>query len=154
MSQTVAAFLRCPRCGNENSADNFACSFCGIRLKIERIEKIRFFRRIEAEWTTPYPWYLKIVYLFINPSRAFYDINHKRSKAPGGLILLFSSLIYGLMGLAIFSHFTFPPELTWLPELLFNLSFFATSSSCFNATCQGFRFSAIFPPLSFFNVGA
>jgi hypothetical protein len=104
MSQTVAAFQRCPRCGNENTADSYACNFCGFRLKIERIEKIRFFRRYEAEWTGPYSWYMKIFYLFVNAPKAFHDINHKRSKAPGWLILLFCSLLYGLMGLAIFSH--------------------------------------------------
>ena len=61
---------------------------------IERIEKIRFFRRYEAEWTAPYRWYMKIFYLFVNAPKAFHDINHKRSKAPGWLILLFCSLLY------------------------------------------------------------
>lgn len=127
MSQTVAAFQRCPRCGNENTADSFACNFCGIRLKIERIETIRFFRRYEAEWTEPYPWYMKIFYLFVNAPKAFHDINHKRSKAPGWLILLFSSLLYGLMGLAFFSHFNFlfmPPFS--FAHFLYSLSFFAS----------------------------
>lgn len=126
MSQTVASFLRCPRCGNENSSDSFACNFCGIRLKIERIERIRFFRRYESEWIKPDPLYLKILYLFINAPRAFWDINRKRSKAPGGLILLFSSLLYGLMGLAVFSHFNFANMPSML-DFLFNLSFFVTS---------------------------
>ncbi len=126
MSQTVAAFQRCPRCGNENTADSYACNFCGIRLKTERIETIRFFRRYEAEWTSPYPWFMKIFYLFVNPSKAFFDINHKRSKAPGWLILLFCSLLYGLMGLAFFSHFNFI-GIPWHHPLLslYNLSFFA-----------------------------
>ncbi|MFX1592309.1 MAG: hypothetical protein ACFFB6_10595 [Promethearchaeota archaeon] len=127
MSQTVAAFQRCPRCGNENTADSFACNFCGFRLKIERIETIWFFRRYEAEWTGPYPWYLKILYLFVNAPKAFHDINHKRSKAPGWYILLFCSLLYGLMGLAFFSHFNLIgiPIFT-LPHFLFNLSFFVS----------------------------
>ncbi|MHA2197881.1 MAG: hypothetical protein ACXABO_20035 [Promethearchaeota archaeon] len=127
MSQTVAAFQRCPRCGNENTADSFACNFCGFRLKIERIEKISIFRRVEKEWVNPAPFYMKILWLFIKPNEAFHDINHKRSKAPGGLILLFSSLIYGLMGLAIFSNFNLPPGSSWVLELVFNLSFFATT---------------------------
>lgn len=127
MAQTVAAFQRCPRCGNENTADSFACNFCGFRLKIEKIEKIRFFRRYEAEWINPYPWYLKILYLFIKPPRAFWDINHKRSKAPGFLILLFSSLLYGVMGLAFFSHFSFPGiEAFSLTHFIYNISFFAS----------------------------
>ena len=126
MSQ-VASFQRCPRCGNENTADSFACNFCGFHLKVEKIETISFFKRYEAQWISPYPWYLKILYLFINPSRSFWDINHKRSKAPGWLILLFSSLLYGLMGLAFFSHFNFAGIDTYsLTRLLFNLSFFAT----------------------------
>ncbi len=127
MSQTVAAFQRCPRCGNENSADIFACNFCGYRLKIEKIEKISFFRRYEAEWTTPDPWYKKILYLIINPPRAFHDINHKRSQAPGWLILLFIALLYGLMGLAFFSHFNIVAiSDDPLREFLFNLSFFVS----------------------------
>jgi len=125
MSQTVASFQRCPRCGNENTSDSFACNFCGFRLKIERIETVRYFRRYEAEWVNPFPWYLKILYLFINVPRAFWDINHKRSKAPGGLILLFSSLLYGVMGLAFFSHFSFPGiEVFSLYQFVFSLSFF------------------------------
>jgi hypothetical protein len=127
MSQTVVAFQRCPRCGNENSVDSFACNFCGLRLKIERIEKFRFFRRIEAEWINPYPWYLKILYLFISANKAFWDINHKRSKAPGWLILLFSSLLYGVMGLTFFSHFNLNGVDTYsLIRFVYNLSFFAT----------------------------
>jgi hypothetical protein len=139
MSQTVAAFQRCPRCGNENAADSYACNFCGLRLKIERIEKIRFFRRYEAEWTGPYRWYMKIFYLFVNAPRAFHDINHKRSKAPGWLILLFCSLLYGLMGLAFFSHVNFagnPP---------FSLGHFLYGASFFSAFfIFGFCFQLIF----------
>jgi len=123
----VASFQRCPRCGNENTADSFACNFCGFHLKVEKIETIRFFKRYEAEWISPYPWYLKILYLFINAPRAFWDINHKRSKSPGWLILLFSSLFYGLMGLAFLSHFNFAGIGTYsLTRLWYNLSFFAT----------------------------
>ncbi|MFX0023423.1 MAG: hypothetical protein ACFE9S_13945 [Candidatus Hermodarchaeota archaeon] len=127
MSQTIAAFQRCPRCGNENTADSYACNFCGFRLKIERIEKIRFFRRYEAEWTGPYRWYMKIFYLFVNAPKAFHDINHKRSKAPGWLILLFCSLLYALMGLAFFSHVNIAgvPAYTF-GHFLYGLSFFAS----------------------------
>ena len=129
MSQTVAAFQRCPRCGNENSADSFACNFCGFRLKVERIETIRFFRRYEAEWVAPSPWFKKIFYLFVNAPKAFHDINHKRSKAPGWLIVLFCSLLYGVMGLAFVSHINFGFPSTPSGDLLlflYNLSFFAS----------------------------
>jgi succinate dehydrogenase hydrophobic anchor subunit len=99
--------IRCPRCGNENRADSFQCSFCGKRLKIEKIEKIEIFRRIEKEWTVPNPWYLNLIYLFLKPNVAFHDINHKRSKAPGYKILFLNSLLWGLMGLAFVAHFKF-----------------------------------------------
>lgn len=124
MSQTVAAFQRCPRCGNENSADSYACNFCGFRLKVERIETIRFFRRYEGEWTAPSPLYMKIFYLFVNAPKAFHDINHKRSKAPGWLIVLFCSLLYGLMGLAFISHIEFGGS--DLLQSIYNLSFFVS----------------------------
>ncbi len=107
MSETTQ---RCPRCGNENRSDSFSCSFCGKRLKIEKIENIKifginFFRRIDRDWTNPYPWYMRIFYLFRDPSEAFWDINHKRNSSPGYLILLINSLLWGFMGLAFFSHF-------------------------------------------------
>ena len=127
MSQTVATFLRCPRCGNENPAESFACNFCGVRLKIEKIEKFSIFKRIEKEWIKPAPWYIKIFWLLFKPNNAFWDINHKRSKAPGGYILLFCSLFYGLMGLAVASHFNFVNRSqysVWV--IMFNLTFFIT----------------------------
>lgn len=132
MSTVTLASQRCVRCGNENPADSYACSFCGKRLRIEKIENIRFFSRYgeNMEWTNPYPWYTKIFYLFIRPNVAFWDINHKRSKAPGFLILLFNSLLYGLMGLACFSHFymvslsPFSPMLFWYNLSMF-IAFFA-----------------------------
>ena len=118
---SITALLRCPRCGNENPADSFVCSFCGNRLKIESIENFFLFRRIEKEWIAPLQWYMKIYYLFRDPPRAFHDINHKRSAAPGYLILLLNSLLWGLMGLAFISHFRFEPILT---GFIFALSFF------------------------------
>ncbi len=95
---------RCPRCGNYNRTDSFVCAFCGKRLRSERIENFSIFKRIEEEFISPAPWYITILWLFTKPNRAFWDINHKRKAAPGYKILLFNSLIYGLMGLAFFSH--------------------------------------------------
>ncbi|MFW9865596.1 MAG: hypothetical protein ACFFEN_05795 [Candidatus Thorarchaeota archaeon] len=127
MSQTIAAFHRCPRCGNENPADSFACNFCGFRLRIERIEKLSLFRRIEAEWVEPYKWYLKILLLFTSANKAFWDINHKRSMAPGWLIWLFSSVLYGVLGIALFSRFNFTMFGRWsITRFVFTLSFFLT----------------------------
>jgi len=103
---------RCPRCGNYNRIDSFVCAFCGKRLKSERIENFSIFKRIEEEFISPAPWYITILWLFTKPNKAFWSINHKRKNAPGYLILLFNSLIYGLMGLAFFSHIniqTIPP---------------------------------------------
>ncbi|MFX1256619.1 MAG: hypothetical protein ACFFAN_02075 [Promethearchaeota archaeon] len=105
MSSSIKATQRCPRCGNENRADSFSCSFCGKRLRIEKIERINLFRRIEQEWTTPYPWYMKIYYLLVRPNLSFWDINHRRKDAPGYLIFLINSLLWGIMGLAFFSHY-------------------------------------------------
>jgi hypothetical protein len=105
---STQAYQRCPRCGNENRGDSYVCSFCGKRLKVEAVENIFFFKRIETEWINPAPWYLKILWLFIRPNKAFWDINHKRNKAPGHLIILFNSLMYGLVGLALISHFPSP----------------------------------------------
>ncbi|MBA7650099.1 hypothetical protein ES703_57900 [subsurface metagenome] len=123
----ITSFHRCPRCGNENTADSFVCNFCGFRLKVEKLERFSIFKRLEEEWVAPAPWYIKIFWLLFRPNRAFHDINHKRSNAPGWLILLFSSLLYGLMGLAFFSHFNFAGIDTYsLTRLVFNLSFFAT----------------------------
>lgn len=125
---STTAIQRCPRCGNENRSDSFACTFCGKRLRVEQVEKIPIFKRIEEEWTNPYPWYKKFYLLLINPARAFWDINHNRKDSPGYLILIFNSLLYGLMGLGFVIHFQVlsindsPPS--GLLILLFNLSFF------------------------------
>jgi hypothetical protein len=59
---------------------------------------------VESEWYAPYSFFKKLFYLFINPPKAFWDINHDRKKSPGSLIVLFSSLAWGLIGLSIFLH--------------------------------------------------
>jgi len=97
--------IRCPRCGNSPPSGSYVCSFCGKRLRVERIEKFLFFKRYEAEWSNPESFLTKFYLLIINPAKAFWDINHKRDSAPGIFIILFNSLIYGLFGLALFSHF-------------------------------------------------
>lgn len=97
--------IRCPRCGNTPPKDSYVCTFCGKRLRTERIENFLFFKRYEAEWSNPERLLTRLYLLIVNPSKAFWDINHKRDSAPGYLIILFNSLIYGLLGLAIFSHF-------------------------------------------------
>jgi len=119
---SAQSYTRCPRCGNENRGGSYACSFCGKRLRIERIENISIFKRIETKWSAPAPWHLKIIWLFIKPNRAFWDINHKRNKAPGDLIILFNALIYGLMGMAYLSHFVIPDPFL---SFLYNLSVFS-----------------------------
>lgn len=101
----MSSTTRCPRCGNEVRVDFFVCAFCGKRLRIERIENFLFFKRIETEWTTPDRWYTILLWLFIKPNKAFWSINHRRKSAPGYFILLFNALLFGVMGLAYFSHF-------------------------------------------------
>jgi len=110
---------RCPRCGNDNRQDSYVCAFCGKRLRIERIEKFSIFKRIEEEFTSPTRWYVTILWLFTKPNRAFWNINHKRKAAPGKKILLFNALLYGLMGLAFFSHI----NITSIPPLTFGRFF-------------------------------
>ncbi len=110
---------RCPRCGNDNRLDSFVCAFCGKRLRIERIENFSIFKRIEEDFTSPARWYVTILWLFTKPNRAFWSINHKRKDAPGKKILLFNALLYGLMGLAFFSHI----NITSIPPLTFGRFF-------------------------------
>lgn len=111
---SLEATLRCPRCGNENSSDSFSCSFCGKRLRIEKIENVSIFKRIEKEWIRPEPFYMNIYWLFLRPNYAFWDINHRRRSAPGYIIIFLNSLLWGLMGIAFLSHYTFTPFSTTL----------------------------------------
>jgi hypothetical protein len=127
---SAIAANRCPRCGNDNSIDSYVCAFCGKRLRIERIEKYSIFKRIEEDFTSPARWYVIILWLFTKPNRAFWNINHKRKNAPGYRIMLFNALLYGLMGLAYFSHInilTIPPLSIdrFLVNLAAFLAFFA-----------------------------
>ena len=103
---SVIGANRCPRCGNDNRMDSFVCAFCGKRLRVERIENYSIFKRIEEDFTSPARWYVIILWLFIKPNRAFWNINHKRKNAPGFKIVLFNALLYGLMYLTLISHIT------------------------------------------------
>ncbi len=121
---------RCPRCGNDNSIDSYVCAFCGKRLRIEKIEKFSIFKRIEEDFTSPARWYVIILWLFTKPNKAFWNINHKRKNAPGYRIMLFNALLYGLIGLALFSHInilTIPPLSInrFLVDLAAFIAFFA-----------------------------
>lgn len=104
MGMVATALNRCPRCGNDNREDSYVCAFCGKRLRFERIENFSIFKRIEAEWLSPDKWYIQLIWLFIKPNMAFWSINHRRKKSPGYYILSFNALLFGLMGLAFFSH--------------------------------------------------
>jgi hypothetical protein len=120
---------RCPRCGNENRKDSYQCSFCGFRLREEKIEEFYLFKRIEREFDAPFPWYMKIYYLLTNPALAFWDINHKRDKSPGLLIYVFSSILYGLIGAAFFFHYQISAiqdtaEIGFTVQFFYGLSFF------------------------------
>ncbi len=120
MGMAATILNRCPRCGNDNRVDSYVCAFCGKRLMFERIENFWIFKRIEAEWQTPDKWYIQLLWLFTKPNKAFWSINHRRKNAPGYYILLFNALLFGLMGLAFFSHF-----IVNSPELfLYSMSIF------------------------------
>ena len=104
----------------------------------------QFLQRIEREWVKPNPWYINIIYLFIDPSRAFWDINHKRSRAPGYYILLFNSLLWGLMGLAFLSHFRFV-SIDGEPISPYSASLFPYGLAMFlTFLIFGFLFQAVF----------
>ena len=127
---SAIAANRCPRCGNDNRIDSFVCAFCGKRLRVERIENFSIFKRIEEDFTSPARWYVIILWLFTKPNRAFWNINHKRKNAPGYRILLFNALLYGLIGLVLFSHInilTVPPLSLnrFLVDLAAFIAFFA-----------------------------
>ena len=130
---------RCPRCGNDNRIDSFVCAFCGKRLRIERIENFSIFKRIEEDFTSPARWYVTILWLFTKPNRAFWNINHKRKNAPGKKILLFNALLYGLMGLAFFSHIS----ITSIPPLTFG-RFFIDLAAFIAFFAFGFLYYLIF----------
>jgi hypothetical protein len=128
---TSLATQRCPRCGNEVRSDSYTCAFCGKRLRVELIERTPIFRRIEEEWYAPASFFKKLLYLFINPPRAFWEINHERKNSPGSLIVLFSSIAWGLIGLSIFIHMnfaalfsTFPQEFRLLTVFFYTLMIF------------------------------
>ncbi|MFX1237718.1 MAG: zinc ribbon domain-containing protein [Promethearchaeota archaeon] len=128
MLTTTRTTQRCPKCGNENRATNYVCTFCGKRLRIEAIERIYFLKRIEEEWAAPYPWYLKWLYLFTNSPRAFWDINHMRKKAPGNTIFWVIVLLYAFSWMVLFSHFQVPgyyaeANLYWVPWMGFIAGF-------------------------------
>ncbi|MHA1235553.1 MAG: hypothetical protein ACTSQL_10765 [Promethearchaeota archaeon] len=130
---------RCPRCGNDSRQDSYVCNFCGKRLRIERIENFSIFKRIEDEFTSPARWYVTILWLFTKPNRAFWNINHKRKSAPGMIILLFNALLYGLMGLAFFSHI----NITSIPPLTFG-RFFIDLAAFIAFFAFGFLYYLIF----------
>ncbi|MEJ2295337.1 MAG: zinc ribbon domain-containing protein [Candidatus Lokiarchaeota archaeon] len=119
----ATALNRCPRCGNDNREDSYVCAFCGKRLRFERIENFWIFKRIEAEWQSPDKWYKQLLWLFIKPNKAFWSINHKRKKAPGYYILLLNTLLFGLMGLAFFSHFIINSPSVFLYSMSFFVAF-------------------------------
>jgi len=124
MGMVATALNRCPRCGNDNREDSYVCAFCGKRLRFERIENFGIFKRIEAEWQSPDKWYIQLLWLFIKPNKAFWSINHRRKKAPGYYILIFNSLLFGLMGLAFFSHFRINSTASFLYSMSIFVAFF------------------------------
>ena len=136
---SAVAANRCPRCGNDNRLDSFVCAFCGKRLRIERIENFSIFKRIEEDFTSPARWYVLILWLFTKPNRAFWNINHKRKNAPGYRIMLFNALLYGLMGLAYFSHI----NILTIPPFSIN-SFYVNLAAFIAFYAFGFMFYLIF----------
>jgi hypothetical protein len=98
--------MRCPKCGNEVNKEDFVCIYCNARLREEKIEKLKYFRRITDEkWVSPIKGWRRFYLVFTNPSRAFWDIIHYREKIGSWFKVFFlTAVIYGLYGLAIFVH--------------------------------------------------
>lgn len=115
--------MRCPKCGNDVSKDDFVCVYCGAKLREERIESIGLFRRLEEEWVEPDPRWKRLINVIINPSRAFWDVTHYRKKVGGGLVYLLTAMAFGLNGLAVFVHLDFSGYL-WYMRMLYGLQFF------------------------------
>ena len=99
--------MRCPHCGNDNHPEEFVCTFCGTRLRLEPIENIKLFRRIEEKWTDTKaePKTLKRIFMVLkNPSRAFWMISRTPNKSGFWLILILNAVLFGLLSSAILWH--------------------------------------------------
>ncbi|MBD3351493.1 MAG: hypothetical protein GF364_08395 [Candidatus Lokiarchaeota archaeon] len=101
--------MRCPKCGNDVSKDDYVCVYCEARLREERIESIKLFRRIDEKWTKPLSKFRRMLLVIANPSRAFWDITHYREKVGGGLVYLVWCLSFGLIGSSIYAHVDLSP---------------------------------------------
>jgi hypothetical protein len=130
--------MRCPRCGNDVRKDDFVCVYCSAVLKIEKLEKIKFFKRIDEKWVNPLSAFKRLRMVITNPARAFWDMIHYREKITWGLIPLFTAIMYGFIGLAVSSHIVVQ---TW----------FLTPITYLNAYILVFNGLAIF--LTFFLYG-
>ncbi len=101
--------MRCPHCGNDNHPEEFVCTFCGTRLRLEPLEKVKIFRRIEEKWTdtkTETKTLKKIFLVLKDPSRAFWMISKNPNKSGFWLIVLFNAMLFGLLSSAILWHTT------------------------------------------------
>ena len=101
--------MRCPTCGNESDIlEEYTCSNCGYIIQREPIERIPFFARREERWYQAEKPLNRIFRVIVAPSRAFWDINHKKKDKGPLLIKVFMSICLGLMGVAI--HIRLSPE--------------------------------------------
>ena len=100
--------MRCPRCGNDAHAEEYICSFCGVRLRIEPIEQIPIFRRQEEKWVKRMSTTKRLINIIKAPSRAFWDIKNDTDSTGPLLIILGNGFLMGLWALAITAFTTFP----------------------------------------------
>ncbi len=110
------------KCGNEVNKEDFVCIYCNARLREEKIEKIKYLRRVTDEkWVSPIKGWKRFVMVFTNPSRAFWDIIHYRQKIGSWFKVYFlSALIYGLYGVAIVTHLSVGPIIGQFFAMVFN----------------------------------
>src|SRR4030042_2607182 len=93
--------VRCNRCGNENPPEPFVCAFCGAKLKIEKIERIKFFERPEKKWKRPQRVLTRYVQVFIKPSELFWDLRYDEKRRGAIYILLMNGALVGLIGMGL-----------------------------------------------------
>ena len=116
--------MRCPKCGHESDLEEYLCSNCQYRLKMEPIEKIPFFRRKDTKWFKADNSLKRIFWVITNPARAFWDIKHKKEDKGPFLIKLFAGLMVGLWAMAIHWHL---PITLYQGQTLTGLTFTTTS---------------------------
>jgi hypothetical protein len=100
--------MRCPRCGNDAHAEEYICSFCGVRLKTEPIEQIPIFRRQEEKWVKRMSTTQRLIHVIKAPAKAFWDIKNDTDTRGPIMIILGNATIMGLWAVLVMAFIDFP----------------------------------------------